>query len=78
MQEASMPEEKEQFLAHLIRKGEIDAYASENIQAWNLEGAKPLAIRWAEKQFADDGGIHHGTTLYLKQDARNVWSKEWD
>lgn len=72
-----MSDEKEQFLAHLIHKGESDAYTSENIQASNLEGAKPLAIRWAEKQFADDGGIHRATTLYLKQGAKNLWFKEW-
>jgi hypothetical protein len=76
-QETSMSDEKKQFLAHLIREGEIDAYASENIQALNLEVAKPLAIGWAEKQFADDGGIHRPTTLYLKQGPQNLWSKEW-
>jgi hypothetical protein len=72
-----MSEKEEQFLAHLIRKGEVDAYAFENIPASNLEDAKSLAIGWAEKQFADGGGIHHPTTLYLKQGAKNLWTKEW-
>ena len=65
-----MSEKKEEFLAHLIRNGEVDAYASENIQASNLEGAKPLAIGWAEKRFAEDGGVHLSWTPDLGPSAK--------
>ncbi len=68
---------QEIFLAHLIRKGEIDAYTSKNFQALNLEEVKPVAIRWAENWFADNGGVHHPTSLYLKHIAQNYLIKEW-
>jgi hypothetical protein len=72
-----MPEVKEPFLAHLMRKGEVDAFASKTIPAPDLDEATPIALAWAEKVFEDEGGVHFPTTLYLKRGAKNQSIKEW-
>jgi hypothetical protein len=70
-------EDKDSILAHLIRKGEVDAFASKTIHAASLAEATPLAIAWAEDVFRDQGGVHSATALYLKQGAKNSLIKEW-
>jgi hypothetical protein len=68
---------KEPFLAHLMRKGEVDAFASKTIPAPDLDEATPIALAWAENVFGDEGGVHVPTTLYLKRGVKNQAIKEW-